>query len=347
MANASCSRPRDVTKRFSGITAVDDVSIQLHEGEILGVIGPNGAGKTTLFDLISGFLIPDAGRILLDGHDITTHAAAAACHARARPLVPGRPAVRRAHRARRDLRRARPSAADLGPDPRDALDPRRHQPSASSSKRADELIEIMGLDDYRDKFVSDLSTGSRRIVDLACQIGIDPKVILFDEPSSGIAQRETEALGPLLLRIRDITGASILVIEHDMPLITTVSDRIVACDLGQRRGRRRRRDGAQPPAGRGVVPRHRPARSIERSDSVPRVLDACRGSRGMTATDMPPVRAGARERRHTARARRRSTGWFLRMLDRYRNSFSVAAIVAVLGLPPASEAHAEVAVLRS
>ena len=88
------------------------------------------------------------------------------------------------------------------------------------AKRADELIEIMGLDDFRDKFVSDLSTGSRRIVDLACQIGNRPKVVLFDEPSSGIAQRETEALGPLLLRIRDITGAAILVIEHDMPLIT-------------------------------------------------------------------------------------------------------------------------------
>ena len=100
-------------------------------------------------------------------------------------------------------------------------------------KRADELIAMMGLDDYRDKFVSDLSTGSRRIVDLACQIGIEPKVILFDEPSSGIAQRETEALGPLLLRIRDITGASILLIEHDMPLVSSVSDRIIACDLGR------------------------------------------------------------------------------------------------------------------
>ena len=100
-------------------------------------------------------------------------------------------------------------------------------------KRADELVAMMGLDDYRDKFVSDLSTGSRRIVDLACQIGIDPKVILFDEPSSGIAQRETEALGPLLTRIRDITGAAILLIEHDMPLITAVSDRIVACELGR------------------------------------------------------------------------------------------------------------------
>ncbi len=90
----------------------------------------------------------------------------------------------------------------------------------------------MGLGDFRDKFVSDLSTGSRRIVDLACQIGIDPKVILFDEPSSGIAQRETEALGPLLVRIQEQTGASLLLIEHDMPLITSVSDRIVAMDLG-------------------------------------------------------------------------------------------------------------------
>jgi ABC-type branched-subunit amino acid transport system ATPase component len=101
------------------------------------------------------------------------------------------------------------------------------------SKRADDLIAMMGLDDYRDKFISDLSTGSRRIVDLACQIGIEPKVILFDEPSSGIAQRETEALGPLLLRIRDITGASVLLIEHDMPLVSSVSDRILALDLGR------------------------------------------------------------------------------------------------------------------
>jgi branched-chain amino acid transport system ATP-binding protein len=91
----------------------------------------------------------------------------------------------------------------------------------------------MGVEAFRDKFVSELSTGSRRIVDLACQVGLEPRVILFDEPSSGIAQREAEALGPLLLRIRERTGASLLVIEHDMPLITGVSDRIVALDLGR------------------------------------------------------------------------------------------------------------------
>jgi branched-chain amino acid transport system ATP-binding protein len=90
----------------------------------------------------------------------------------------------------------------------------------------------MGLEAFADKFVSELSTGSRRIVDLACVLAHEPTVILFDEPSSGIAQRETEALGPLLMSIRESTGASLVVIEHDMPLITSISDRMIALDLG-------------------------------------------------------------------------------------------------------------------
>ncbi|HET6873182.1 MAG TPA: ATP-binding cassette domain-containing protein, partial [Acidimicrobiales bacterium] len=85
---------------------------------------------------------------------------------------------------------------------------------------------------FRDKFVSELSTGSRRIVDLAMAIAHDPTVLILDEPSSGIAQRETEALGPLLMRIKEETGCSMLVIEHDMPLITGISDQILALELG-------------------------------------------------------------------------------------------------------------------
>jgi ABC-type branched-subunit amino acid transport system ATPase component len=96
----------------------------------------------------------------------------------------------------------------------------------------DDLIELMGLGAFRDKFVAELSTGSRRIVDLAMSIAHDPTVLLLDEPSSGIAQRETEALGPLLRRIQHETGCAMLVIEHDMPLITSLSDSIVALDLG-------------------------------------------------------------------------------------------------------------------
>jgi ABC-type branched-subunit amino acid transport system ATPase component len=224
---------RSITRRFSGITAVDDVSIQLHEGEIVGIVGPNGAGKTTLFDLISGFLLPDSGSVIVEGVDVT----------RRRPQRRAKLGLARSFQDARlfgalTVHQAICVALDRPIQVWDPITAMLYFPNVVLAerrlgKRADELVTMMGLDDYRDKFVSDLSTGSRRIVDLACQIGIEPKVILFDEPSSGIAQRETEALGPLLLRIRDITGASILLIEHDMPLVSSVSDRIIACDLGR------------------------------------------------------------------------------------------------------------------
>jgi branched-chain amino acid transport system ATP-binding protein len=119
-----------------------------------------------------------------------------------------------------------PLAAALGlPDVADAE--RRIEVLAAS------LAQRTGVSDFRDKYIAELSTGSRRIVDIACQLGLEPKVLLFDEPSSGIAQRETEALGPMLRRIRDTTGASLIVIEHDMPLIASVSDRLIALDLGR------------------------------------------------------------------------------------------------------------------
>lgn len=224
---------RGVTKRFEGVTAVDGVSFELHTGEILGIVGPNGAGKTTLFDLISGFLVPTEGTVLLEGHDIT----------RWKPQRRARAGLARSFQDARlfgalTVHQTICVALDRPVRYWDPVSAMVYLPNAIVAERrlgarADELIEVLGLGDYRDKFVADLSTGSRRIVDLACQIGIDPKVILFDEPSSGIAQRETEALGPLLLRIRDVTGASLLVIEHDMPLITAVSDRMIACDTGR------------------------------------------------------------------------------------------------------------------
>jgi branched-chain amino acid transport system ATP-binding protein len=96
----------------------------------------------------------------------------------------------------------------------------------------EDLIELMGLGAFRDKFVSELSTGSRRIVDLAMAIAHDPTVLILDEPSSGIAQRETEALGPLLKQIQAEAGCAMLIIEHDMPLINFVSDEIIALELG-------------------------------------------------------------------------------------------------------------------
>jgi branched-chain amino acid transport system ATP-binding protein len=213
--------------------AVDDVSVVLREGEILGMIGPNGAGKTTLFDILSGFLVPDHGRVLLDGHD----------------LAGLRPQERAGRGLARSFQNARlfPSltvhqtvclALDGGLRVLDPVAAAVRLPSVARSerrvgRRADELLDAMGLRDFRDKFVAELSTGTRRILDLACQVGRDPSVILFDEPSAGIAQRETEALAPALRNLRAVTGASLIVIEHDLPLVLSVSDRIVALDLGR------------------------------------------------------------------------------------------------------------------
>ena len=222
-----------VRRSFGGIRAVDDVSITVGKGEIVGIIGPNGAGKTTLFDLVSGFTPLDGGSIVLGGRDVTHMTASARAPPRARPLVPGRPPLPGAHRRAVPRGRARP----LG-RVRDPFQPAFHLPAAFDAEqkidaRVDELVELLGLEAYRSKFVHELSTGSRRIVELGCLIAHRPTVILLDEPSSGIAQRETEALGPVLLRLRDQLGASLLVIEHDMPLIATVSDRLIAMDLGR------------------------------------------------------------------------------------------------------------------
>ena len=99
--------------------------------------------------------------------------------------------------------------------------------------RVDELLDVMNLGGYRQAFIRELSTGTRRVVDLACLVAHRPTVVLLDEPSSGIAQREVEALAPVLLRLRDEMGASLLVIEHDLPLVSSISDRLIALDQGR------------------------------------------------------------------------------------------------------------------
>ena len=222
-----------LTRRFGGITAVDDVSFTLAPNEILGLIGPNGAGKTTIFDLISGLLPADGGRIGFQGADITGWG-------------PDRRAALGLGRSFQDAR-IFPTltvaeniavALERHIDTRDHLAAVLNLPAMQESEldvayTVEDLIELMNLGAFRDKFVSELSTGSRRIVDLAMAIAHDPAVLLLDEPSSGIAQRESEALGPLLKRIQSETGCAMLIIEHDMPLITSVSDEIVALDLGR------------------------------------------------------------------------------------------------------------------
>ena len=228
---------RGVSRRFGGVRALDDVSFDLHAGEILGFIGPNGAGKTTLFDVISGFTAADAGSIRLlsgdrgaDLHDVPTHVRSWLGLGRSFQdgrLFPGL-----------TVSEAIAVALEQKVEVRDPLAAALHMPAVDDSeaevaRRVEELIELLGLGAYRDKFVRELSTGTRRVVDLACMFAQDPAVVLLDEPSSGIAQREAEALGPLLRRVRDELGASLLVIEHDLPLLTSISDRMIALDLGR------------------------------------------------------------------------------------------------------------------
>ncbi len=113
-------------------------------------------------------------------------------------------------------------------------------------RRAEDIVEEFGLAAYRDKLVGELSTGTRRVVDLACLLIQRPKVILLDEPSSGIAQREAEALGPMLRQVRDELGCALVLIEHDMPLVLGLVDRLYALETGRVIAQRRRRRTSSP-----------------------------------------------------------------------------------------------------
>ncbi len=223
----------EIAKHYGGVVAVDDVDITLHEGEILGLIGPNGAGKTTLFDLICGFTPSNGGRVTFHDTDISELSAD--------------------ERAREGLGRSFQDARlwpsltvgeaisvgyERSVEVPGAIGAMFHIPSVLESEaevagRTEMLIELLGLQAFRDKFVAELSTGSRRIVEIAAILAHRPSVLLLDEPSSGIAQKETESLGPLLRQVQDKLGCALLVIEHDMPLITGLADNLVALEQGQ------------------------------------------------------------------------------------------------------------------
>ena len=218
-----------LAKQFGGVHAVEDVSFSAVPGEILGIIGPNGAGKTTLFELISGFTKPDAGRVLFAGQDITRLAP----EERARrglvrsfqdcSLFPTLTVLEVVTLAFERVEPTRSLTSALG-----WQGPERHR-----TQRARDLVALMGLDSFRDKQTRELSTGTRRITELACVVAMRPVLLLLDEPSSGIAQRESEALGDVLLGLRDHLDATFLIIEHDIPLLTRLAGRMIAMDTGR------------------------------------------------------------------------------------------------------------------
>ena len=218
---------------FGGIRAVDGVSLEVHEKEIVGVIGPNGAGKTTLFDLISGYTPLFAGEIEVEGQDVSS-------------ASPTRRATAGLGRSFQDARlfpelsvyETLCVSLERWVKNRSSLAAAMYLPPVFESEdavrlRVNELIELLGLGDYQQKYIRELSTGTRRIVDLACLVAHRPSVILLDEPTSGLAQREVEALSPVVRRLRDEMGAALLIIEHDIPFVSSVSDRLIALDQGR------------------------------------------------------------------------------------------------------------------
>ena len=225
-------RAGDIVVRFGGVVALDGVTVQAREGQVVGLMGTNGAGKSTLMDVIGGYRRADGGRVELFGEDVT-HLSA---HERARRGM-GRvfqdarlfgdltvsETVRLAleHQERSELV---PSLLGLGPSRRAE---RRKQ------ARAAEVVAMLNLERYADTPIADLSTGTRRIVELAGQIALGSRILLLDEPTAGVAQKDAEAFGPLIKQVQTDLDATVLLIEHDLPLVMSVSDRVYCLGAGK------------------------------------------------------------------------------------------------------------------
>lgn len=219
----------DLRKHFGGVHAVNDVSFMVRRGETVGLIGPNGAGKTTTFELISGFTRADRGGVWFQGRDITWLT----------PEVRGRQGLIRSFQdaalfptmtveetVMLACERTMPTqlvSSLLG----------LHYSDRRKRQQAQEIVDFMGLGRYRTKQILELSTGTRRITELACLVALRPTLLLLDEPSSGVAQRETEALGILLRDLKRQFDMTLIIIEHDIPMVMSLSDRVIAMADGQ------------------------------------------------------------------------------------------------------------------
>jgi branched-chain amino acid transport system ATP-binding protein len=221
-----------VTVRFGGITALSDVSLSVPEGEVLGLIGPNGAGKTTLFDVVSGVRIPDNGRVLLDGDDVTRQSAVA--------------------RARRGLRRTFQRVQTFGwlsveDNVLAALEwrgggggmladlvsfPTRRDRERQRRERVDEVIEHCGLAAVAKDQAASLPIGLARMVEVARALVDRPRVLLLDEPTSGLEEREADRLGGLIQEIGKNEACAVVLVEHDVGFVMKQCHRIVVLDLG-------------------------------------------------------------------------------------------------------------------
>ena len=222
-----------VTKRFGGLVAVNQVSLEVNEGEIFSVIGPNGAGKTTFFNLLTGIYTPDEGRILFLGQDIT-----GSTPDKAAKLGIGRTfqnirlfgamTVLENILVGRHIHTRVPYLHALLRTPLARKEERKALEEALS------LLEYVGLLHRKDELARNLPYGEQRKLEIARALALKPKLLLLDEPAAGMNPKETEALQECILKIRSEMGLTILLIEHDMRLVMRISDRIAVLDYGSK-----------------------------------------------------------------------------------------------------------------
>ena len=223
---------RHLSISFGGIKAVDDVSFTVAKGEIFAIVGPNGAGKSTIFNLISRIYEPTGGRLIFEGEDITNVA----------PHTIARRGIARTfqnielfeHATVLDNLligrhcRARPNIlAEILFTPGVRREELRHR------EAVEEVIDFLDLANYRDQRISGLPYGVRKVVELARALCAKPKLLLLDEPASGLNTEETEELAFWIDDIKNDLGITVIMIEHDMSLVSTVSDRVLALNNGR------------------------------------------------------------------------------------------------------------------
>ena len=221
-----------VTLKFGGLTALNDVSFNINEGEILGLIGPNGAGKTTCFNVMTGVYRPTSGQVRFDGSGLTRMK---------RHKITKLGLARTFQNIRLFKSMTVLENVMVGTDAHskvgfwDALlrTPRHRRTEAASRERAIELLELVGIHARHDELAANLSYGDQRRLEIARALATEPKLLCLDEPAAGFNPREKESLVELIRAIRD-DGYTVLLIEHDMRLVMGVTDRIVVLEFGQK-----------------------------------------------------------------------------------------------------------------
>jgi len=222
-----------LTKKFGGLTAVNDVSLSVEKGQIYSLIGPNGAGKTTVFNLISSVFKPTAGRILFDGQDLTklpTYALAKLGIARTFQNL----AVFKHETVVNNLLVGMHSHLRTDPLSAAFFWGRARNEEIKARERVEEIIDFLEIEDIRDHTVGTLSYGQQKRVELGRALAISPKLLLLDEMVSGMNQEEREDIARFILDLKDELGMTVFMVEHDMGIVMDISDHVCVVNHGRK-----------------------------------------------------------------------------------------------------------------